>query len=99
MQADTSPATLDDVLVELLDIRKLLAAGKDSDDRSASSDSSDFTPEDIAKRLQCSVRHIRRMLDGSQLPGVYRVGRLIRLRRDVIEKWLAEGASSKSRQK
>lgn len=95
----TAPATLDDLLVELRDIRKLLAAERDSGDRPASSDVGDYTPEDVALRLQCSVRHVRRMLDGKELPGVYRVGRLIRLRRDAVDEWLTAKASSKPRQK
>ena len=38
-----------------------------------------------------SDRHARRMIDAGTIPGVVRLGRLIRIRRDKLEKWIAEG--------
>lgn len=38
-----------------------------------------------------SDRHARRMIDAGTIPGVVRLGRLIRIRRDELEKWIADG--------
>jgi excisionase family DNA binding protein len=51
----------------------------------------DYTVPDLAKRLQCSDRHIWRMLDRKLIPGVIRIGRLVRLHRPTVDAWLANG--------
>ncbi len=44
---------------------------------------------DIAGLLKCSVRHIRRMIDGREIPGVIRIGRLVRFHKGIVDDWLA----------
>jgi len=55
----------------------------------------DYTVSDLAHRMQCSDRHIWRLIDGKLIPGVYRIGRLVRLHRPTVDSWLASGAPSK----
>jgi predicted DNA-binding transcriptional regulator AlpA len=45
--------------------------------------------EGLAKILMVTVRHVRRMDAGGDLPAPIRLGRLVRWRRDEILKWLA----------
>ncbi len=43
-----------------------------------------FTINDVAERWECSSRHVRNMVETGQLPA-FRVGKLIRIRRAVVE--------------
>lgn len=43
-----------------------------------------FTPAMLAERWGCSERHIRKMISTGDLPA-FRVGKLLRVRRDVVE--------------
>jgi excisionase family DNA binding protein len=47
--------------------------------------------EELAAYCNCSPRHINRMRDGNLMPQPIRLGRLIRWRREDIEKWVAQG--------
>jgi excisionase family DNA binding protein len=51
----------------------------------------EYTVHDLAQRLQCSDRHIWRMLDRKLIPGVIRIGRLVRLHRPTVDAWIANG--------
>jgi len=57
-------------------------------------DDREYTVADLAQRLQCSDRHIWRMLDRKLIPGVIRIGRLVRLHRPTVDAWLANGGKS-----
>ncbi len=43
-----------------------------------------FTPKTLAQRWNCSERHIRKMIENGELQA-FRVGKLVRIRRDVVE--------------
>ena len=42
-----------------------------------------------AALLQCSVRHVRRLIDDGKLPGVVRIGRLVRISRISLDRFLS----------
>jgi excisionase family DNA binding protein len=46
----------------------------------------------LARLLSCSLRHVRRMDAAAELPAPLHVGsRLVRWRREEIERWIGEG--------
>jgi excisionase family DNA binding protein len=47
---------------------------------------------DIAALLKCSERHVRRMIDAREIPGLIRVGRLVRFSKRIVDDWLIEKA-------
>jgi excisionase family DNA binding protein len=51
----------------------------------------DYTVPDLAKSKQCSERHIWRLIDAGKIPGVYRLGRLVRIHRATADAWFASG--------
>jgi excisionase family DNA binding protein len=51
----------------------------------------DYTVADLAARTQSSSRHIWRLIDLGLVPGVYRLGRLVRIHRQTADAWLAAG--------
>ncbi len=51
-----------------------------------------YTAEDIGGILQCSTRHVRRMIDAREIPGMIRIGRLVRFHRGIVDEWLATKA-------
>jgi excisionase family DNA binding protein len=53
--------------------------------------STHYTTRDLAQLLQCSGRHVWRLIDMGTVPGVIRLGRLVRLHRPTIDRWLADG--------
>jgi excisionase family DNA binding protein len=55
-------------------------------------DASTYTVPDLARLLQCSERHVWRMIDMGRIPGVMRIGRLVRIARTVADAWIADGA-------
>jgi excisionase family DNA binding protein len=57
----------------------------------ASSTDSDYTVPNLADRTQSSERHIWRLIDAGLVPGVYRLGRLVRIHRATADAWLAGG--------
>jgi excisionase family DNA binding protein len=57
----------------------------------------DYTIPDLAERTQSSVRHIWRLIDAGKVPGVYRLGRLVRIHRATADDWLAAGCPSTRR--
>lgn len=50
-----------------------------------------YTADEVADRLQCSVRHVWRMHDDGRLPAALRIGRLVRWPRPLIDRWIADG--------
>jgi excisionase family DNA binding protein len=55
----------------------------------AALESATYRVPDLARLLQCSERHVWRMLDLGRVPGVIRCGRLVRLSRKIVDDWLA----------
>jgi predicted DNA-binding transcriptional regulator AlpA len=53
-----------------------------------------LTAEDVAAKLQCSVRYVWRMNDAGLMPPSFKLGRLVRWRSEVIAAWIASGCSS-----
>lgn len=47
-----------------------------------------YTVDELAALLQCSTRHVHRLTDAREIPGVVRIGRLVRYSRRVIHDWL-----------
>ena len=49
---------------------------------------------DLAALMKCSQRHVRRMVDAREIPGVIRFGRLVRFSKQIVDQWLANGATN-----
>jgi excisionase family DNA binding protein len=47
-----------------------------------------YTVGDLARLAQCSERHIWRLIDLGRIPGVIRIGRLVRISRKLADAWL-----------
>jgi predicted DNA-binding transcriptional regulator AlpA len=45
----------------------------------------------VARLLQCSVRHVRRLADRDAMPRPVRLGALTRWRRVEIDRWIESG--------
>ena len=56
-----------------------------------------LTVPDLAALLKCSERHVRSLAAAGAVPGVMRVGRLLRFHRGVVRSWLADLAKGGSR--
>lgn len=52
----------------------------------------DYDVPTLAVRCRCSARHVWRQIDAGKIPGVYRLGNLVRINRGVVEEWLRSGA-------
>jgi excisionase family DNA binding protein len=50
-----------------------------------------YTVRDLARSKQCSERHIWRLIDAGVIPGVYRLGKLVRIHRATADDWFARG--------
>lgn len=48
----------------------------------------------VAEMLDCSPRHVYRLVDAGRMPAPVRVGALIRWPERVIEEWIANGCPS-----
>jgi excisionase family DNA binding protein len=44
-----------------------------------------------AIKLKLSVKTIRRMVDARKIPGVFRLGKLIRFNLDLFDRWIDQG--------
>lgn len=44
---------------------------------------------DLARLLNCSEKHVRVLIQRGSVPGVVRLGRLVRLNRQAITAWLS----------
>jgi excisionase family DNA binding protein len=56
-----------------------------------------YTVADLARLLQCSTRHVWRLIDLGRVPGVLRLGRLVRISKPIADAWLAAGCPADSR--
>jgi excisionase family DNA binding protein len=52
-------------------------------------DTAVYSRRQLSDLLDVSERHVDRMVRTGQIPGLVRVGRLVRFRRVVIDRWLA----------
>ena len=59
--------------------------------RTTSSPAALLTIDDVAATLNCSTRHVRRLLDSGSMPAAIRVGKLVRFRRSDFERWVETG--------
>ena len=50
---------------------------------------STYTVDQVAMIAQCSARHVWRLIDKGEVPGVIRLGRLVRFSKSKIDDWLA----------
>ncbi len=50
-----------------------------------------YTIDDIAGILNCSIRHVRRMVDSQRIPQPVKLGSLLRWLKTDIEQWMASG--------
>jgi len=48
-----------------------------------------YTVEQLADLAQCSARHVWRLIDAGKIPGVLRIGRLVRISRKIADAWLS----------
>lgn len=51
----------------------------------------EYTAEDVARRLACTLRNIRALDAGRVIPGRFTLGRLVRFRRAEVDSWIAAG--------
>jgi excisionase family DNA binding protein len=49
------------------------------------------TADDVAALLQCSVRNVWKLADRGALPGMVRIGKLVRFRVNDVNAWIANG--------
>jgi excisionase family DNA binding protein len=68
-----------------------LATNTESTSAQNQSDSGTYTVSDIAEKLQCSERHVFRLISQKKIPGVCQFGRLRRFRKVEIDRWLLKG--------
>lgn len=52
-----------------------------------------YTVANLARLVQCSERHIHRLNDARQIPGPFRVGRLLRFSKSLVDEWLTKGVA------
>jgi excisionase family DNA binding protein len=57
-------------------------------------ESSTYTVDQVAQLAQCSTRHVHRLKDAGQIPGMMRFGRLIRFSKQAVDAWLGAGMPS-----
>ncbi len=48
----------------------------------------------VARKLDCSPRHVFRMVDADKMPPPVQLGRLVRWNRQELEQWIADGCPS-----
>ncbi|WP_336067101.1 helix-turn-helix domain-containing protein [Nitratireductor rhodophyticola] len=46
-----------------------------------------FTPRTLAERWECSERHVRKLIDKGDLPAFRLGGKLLRIRREIVESY------------
>ena len=50
-----------------------------------------LTVQQLAMRLNCSARHVERLVKKKAFPSPVRLGALVRWRVDEIERWISQG--------
>lgn len=48
----------------------------------------------MAKLLACSEQHVRNLVTRNEIPGAFKIGKLIRFQRDMVDAWLAARVQS-----
>jgi excisionase family DNA binding protein len=66
-----------------------MVISRESQQRTQSGENGTYDVPDVAAMLKCSDRHIRRLVEAGVLPGVIRLGRLVRFHRRLINEWIA----------
>ncbi len=56
-----------------------------------------LTAQDVAAKLQCSLRHVWRLHDAGTLPAALRLGRSVRWPKPLIDRWIADGCPKRRR--
>jgi excisionase family DNA binding protein len=51
-----------------------------------------YTALDLAKMLQCSIRHVRNLDERRVIPGRLSVGRLVRFSKRAVDEWIARAS-------
>jgi hypothetical protein len=49
-----------------------------------------WTIDDFARRLKCSTRHLRRLVDAGRAPTPIRLGALLRFDSGIAERWITD---------
>lgn len=49
---------------------------------------------DVARLLNCSRRHVYRLVEDQRMPAPVKVGRLNRWSRQSVERWISDGCPS-----
>ena len=106
MASEHSPTTSPDppsLLTDSDDISASIDAGRQDNTvlpamrTVAQLDPATYTVAQFATVLQCSERHVWRQIDLGAIPGVLRIGRLVRISRTIADAWLAAGSPSHRR--
>lgn len=74
-----------------------MATLSDADERHKALDTGTYDVPELTALLKCSERHIRNMIERGVIPGVLRIGRIVRLHRGIVNDWLAEQAKGATR--
>ncbi len=69
-----------------------MATITDPIEKRAALEAGTYDVPDVAAMLKCSERHIRRMIDARKIPGMIRVGRLVRFHKRIVDEWLMSQA-------
>lgn len=64
----------------------------DAAERRKALEAGTYDVPELAALLKCSTRHVRHMTEGGNIPGVIRLGRLLRFHRGIVNDWLREQA-------
>jgi excisionase family DNA binding protein len=51
-----------------------------------------WTADDVARELQCSMRHVRKLVSEDKIP-FFKIGRLVRFSPQRIREWLLKGGT------
>jgi excisionase family DNA binding protein len=65
-----------------------MATITDSIEKRQALENGTYDVPDIAGLLKCSERHVRRMIDAGEIPGMIRIGRLVRFHKGIVDGWL-----------
>lgn len=74
-----------------------MATLTDPDDKRQALEGGTYDVPDLAALMKCSTRHVRRMIDAGEIPGVIRFGRLVRFHKGIVNDWLAGKAEEAGR--
>lgn len=66
-----------------------MATLTDSTEKQQALEAGTYDVTDLAALMKCSERHVRRMIDAREIPGLIRFGRLVRFHKGIVNDWLA----------